>query len=320
MEVSSHALVQGRVIGCEFATAVFTNITQDHLDFHKTMESYTQAKLLLFSELNHSRQPNKTAVINLDDPVSKLFIDACGQSVRKLTYGVDSDSDIKALSVVQDFGGTKIKLQTPSGNVEINTKLAGRFNVYNLMAAIGAALAEGIAIEDCVRALNSFAGVPGRFEVVRSGDAAQPLCIVDYSHKPDALENVLKTARGLVPKGGQLIVLFGCGGDRDAGKRPKMGKIAEDLADTVIITSDNPRSENPDAIIKDIIAGISNMDKIKVDADRAVAIQLAINEATERDVVVIAGKGHETYQILADRTIEFDDRVKVLEALSSKRS
>ena len=320
MEVSSHALMLGRVKGCEFATAVFTNISQDHLDFHKTMEAYTQAKLQLFVLLNHSRQANKTAVINLDDPVAKLFIDACGCDVRKLTYGINSDSDIKALSIAYDFAGTRVRLQTLSGEVEVSSKLVGSFNVYNLMAAIGVAIAEGITLENCVRAIDTFTGVPGRFEVVRSGKTDEPLCIVDHSHKPDALENVLKTARNLTPRDGRLIVVFGCGGDRDNTKRPKMGRIAEMLADSVIVTSDNPRSENPDAIIKEIVAGISDMSKIKVEADRAIAIQLAIDEAGTNDVVVMAGKGHETYQILADRKIEFDDRVKVLEALKLRSS
>lgn len=330
MEVSSHALMQSRVGACQFAVAVLTNITQDHLDFHKTMESYTQAKLALFTGLNHSQQLNKSAVINADDPAAKIFLNECGESIRKLTYGIGTsnsvnaktntniaNADIKALSIAYDFNGTQVELETPLGHMKIKTKLAGRFNVYNLMAAIGVAVAEGVSLEECANALKSFTGVPGRFEVVNFGNSAQPLCIVDYSHKPDALENVLRTARGLIPDRGRLLVVFGCGGDRDVTKRPKMGKIAEAEADLVIVTSDNPRSESPEQIIKDIVAGISNMDKVKVEPDRSAAIQLAINTATERDVVVVAGKGHETYQILADRTIPFDDRVQIREALSA---
>ncbi len=205
------------------------------------------------------------------------------------------------------------------GDLDLNMRLNGRFNVYNTMAALLIGLAEGVDLETCKLALESFAGVPGRFQTVGSDERErEPLCIVDYAHTPDGLENVLKAARALVPQNGRLIVVFGCGGDRDATKRPQMGGIAEKLADRLYVTSDNPRSESPEKIIDSILSGINRRADVHVEPDRANAIKLAVQGAGENDIVVVAGKGHETYQILVDRTIDFDDRIQVKSALEAR--
>jgi UDP-N-acetylmuramyl-tripeptide synthetase len=319
MEVSSHALALKRVACCDFAVACLTNITQDHLDFHRTMENYWRAKLILFQMLNESRQPNKTAIVNIDDPLGTEFHSICGEGVRKWTYGFQSGADCHVKAVRFDFRGTKLKLETPMGPLELTLKLNGRFNVYNTMAALLICLAEGVGLETCKKALEEFGGVSGRFEVVSSGtDALEPLCLVDYAHTPDGLENVLKAARALVPEGGHLVAVFGCGGDRDSSKRPQMGEIAEKLADTIFVTSDNPRTEDPEQIIADILSGIKRMKKVQVEPDRATAIKTAVKQATGKDIIVVAGKGHETYQILKERTIDFDDRVEVKRALLAR--
>jgi UDP-N-acetylmuramoyl-L-alanyl-D-glutamate--2,6-diaminopimelate ligase len=317
MEVSSHALSQKRVAGCNFAVAALTNITQDHLDFHKTMENYWRSKRLLFESLNDSTQNNKTAVINMDDPLAKEFLSVCGGSIRKLTYGWE-DADIHVKDARFESGGSRLQLATPNGVIELKTKLTGRFNVYNTMAALAICLAENADIESLRNSLEKFPGVSGRFEVVSSEKQPEPLCIVDYAHTPDGLDNVLKAAANVVPHGGKLIVVFGCGGDRDASKRPQMGEIAESRAQEVVVTSDNPRSEDPQQIIANILAGIKRMKNVKVEPDRATAIRLAVNGASDNDVVVVAGKGHENYQILADKVIPFDDRSEVLSALRER--
>jgi len=319
MEVSSHALALERVRACDFAVACLTNITQDHLDFHKTMENYWQAKRILFEMLVKSRQPNKTAVINGDDELASEFVKAVKDSdVRVWTYGWDK-GDMYVKNASFDFRGTDLTLETPHGELDLRLHLNGRFNVYNVMAALLICLAERVDLEICKEALEEFTGVSGRFETVTTGGKTEePLCLVDYAHTPDGLENVLKAARALVPADGKLIVVFGCGGDRDATKRPQMGGIADRLADLVIVTSDNPRSEVPNSIIDNILGGIKRTTNLHVEEDRARAIALAIKEATNRDIVVVAGKGHETYQILADRTIDFDDRIEVRNALSDR--
>lgn len=317
MEVSSHALSQKRVAGSNFAVAALTNITQDHLDFHKTMENYWRSKRLLFEALNDSSQTNKTAVVNIDDPLAKEFLGVCGGSIRKLTYGWER-GDICVKDARFESGGSRLQIATPRGVVELKTKLTGRFNVYNTMAALAICLAENADIESLRKSLESFPGVSGRFEVVSSEKQPEPLCIVDYAHTPDGLDNVLKAAANVVPHGGKLIVVFGCGGDRDASKRPQMGEIAENRAQEVVVTSDNPRSEEPQQIIANILAGIKRMKNVKVEPDRATAIRLAVNGASDNDVVVVAGKGHENYQILADKVIPFDDRSEVLSALRQR--
>ncbi|HEY9678543.1 MAG TPA: UDP-N-acetylmuramoyl-L-alanyl-D-glutamate--2,6-diaminopimelate ligase [Drouetiella sp.] len=323
MEVSSHALALKRVHGCEFAVACLTNITQDHLDFHKTMTDYWQAKRILFEMLVASKQQNTTAVINEDDEYAVKFTDATsGTDVRQWTYGWSNNGpDMYVKSAEFSFRGTLLKLETPHGELDLKLHLNGRFNVYNVMAALLICLAEGVDLEVCKEALEDFKGVSGRFERVTTGDSVpEPLCLVDYAHTPDGLDNVLKSARALVPEGGRLIAVFGCGGDRDATKRPQMGRIADELADVVMVTSDNPRSEKPSAIIENIMGGIKRTNELFVEEDRAKAIHHAVTIATDMDIVVVAGKGHETYQILADRTIDFDDRIEVQKALADRRN
>jgi UDP-N-acetylmuramoyl-L-alanyl-D-glutamate--2,6-diaminopimelate ligase len=318
MEVSSHALVQKRVGCCQFASATLTNISQDHLDFHVTMDAYWKSKRMLFEELNNSVHSNKSAVVNLDDALAAEFLKPVGNAVRKLTYGWDPAADLSVINAEFDFSGTRLSLRTPQGELSFKLLLSGRFNVYNVMAAMLICHAEGLSLEQCAKSLEEFPGVSGRFEVVSIGSADEPLCIVDYAHTPDGLENVVKTARNLVPPGGKLICVFGCGGDRDPSKRPQMGEIAETHADEVVVTSDNPRTEEPQHIIANILAGIRRMNRIKVEPDRSTAIRMTIREAGSKDVVVIAGKGHENYQILADKIIPFDDRTEVRLALEER--
>lgn len=302
MEVSSHALEQNRVGGCCFNGAVLTNLTQDHLDYHITMDNYFEAKALLFRGLAEG----DFAVINADDEYAQRFLDVVPLNVRKFTYGVKKQADIMAKDINFSLNGAEFTLATSEGEFAVNLHMNGMFSVYNVLAAVTASLAMGIELKVALKALENVKGVAGRFEVV----AKKPLVIVDYAHTPDGLENVLNSAREITPKDGKLICLFGCGGDRDATKRPKMGAIAEKIADKIVITSDNPRSEDPQTIITDIIAGLksTNPEKVTVEPDRGHAIALLKDIAGNNDVVVIAGKGHEDYQILKDRTIHFDDR------------
>lgn len=323
MEVSSHALALKRVYGCHFTAACLSNVTQDHLDFHKTMEHYWQSKRQLFEMLGKSAVNPRTAVINLDDELAPEFIKATAKDINLITYGYSEKASIHVKKGNFDFSGMKLTLATPSGVISFTTKLTGRFNLYNIMAAMAVCMGEGLEKEAIAEALTDFSGVSGRFEVVPPPPhlAAQdrsPLCIVDYAHTPDGLENVLKAARALVPEDGKLIAVFGCGGDRDSSKRPQMGEIAENLADEVVVTSDNPRSEDPQQIIADILTGIKRLKGVTVEADRARAIEAAVLAASPKDVIVIAGKGHETYQILKDSTIDFDDRKEVAKALEQR--
>ena len=302
MEVSSHALEQNRVGGCLFNGAVLTNLTQDHLDYHITMDNYFEAKALLFKGL----EEGNFAVINLDDNYAERFLSVIPEGVRIFTYGVKKDADIKAKDIHFSLNGAEFTLALKNEEYKVNLHMNGMFSVYNVLAAVTASTAMGIEIKTSLKALENVKGVAGRFEVV----AKKPLVIVDYAHTPDGLENVLNSAREITPDDGKLICLFGCGGDRDATKRPKMGAIAEKIADKIIITSDNPRSEDPQQIITDIIAGLKNVnpETVIVEPDRGHAIALLKTIAGNNDVVVIAGKGHENYQILKDRTIHFDDR------------
>ena len=302
MEVSSHALDQNRVGGCRFNGAVFTNLTQDHLDYHITMDNYFKAKALLFEHLKEG----DFAVINADDEYGDRFISVVPEGVKVLTYGVRQQSDVMARNINFSLNGAEFTLVANAKEHKVNLHMNGMFSVYNVLAAVTAALAIGIDIETALKAIQNVKGVAGRFEVV----VKKPLVIVDYAHTPDGLENVLKSAREITPEDGKLICLFGCGGDRDATKRPKMGAIAEKLADKIVITSDNPRSEDPQTIITDIIAGLKsvNTESVIVEPDRGTAIALLKTIANNNDVVVIAGKGHEDYQILKDKTIHFDDR------------
>ena len=316
MEVSSHALALKRVAGIEFDTAVLTNITEDHLDFHKTMEAYRDAKSLLFEHLTDGNKPNKTAVFNADEPASEIIE---GRTrAPYLTYGMGKENHIYPLAYEVGAKGMHLCLHTPAGDMDLRLNITGKFNVYNVMCAVGALLAEKIDKGEIEKVLNGFAGVPGRFQLVEAG---QPYTvIVDYAHTPDGLENVLHTAR-LITKG-RLWVVFGCGGDRDNKKRPIMGKIALDLADNVVVTSDNPRSEDPEKIIDQIEVALQPVPEGKTVtrlADRKEAIGYALAHAKEQDVILIAGKGHENYQILKDKTIHFDDKEVVEEYWKGKQ-
>lgn len=320
MEVSSHALALKRVAGCEFDTAVFTNLTQDHLDFHEDLESYFEAKALLFRSLHTAYEDSikaaKRAVINLDDAAGRSLLKQV--TVPAITYGLAEKADVRAAELTVTRQGSTFDVFFPGGSSKVHLPLCGRFNVYNSLAALAVGLAEGVDPAAAIKALESFPGVPGRFESIRAGQEFS--VIVDYAHTPDGLENVLDTAREI--KEGRLVVVFGCGGDRDRSKRPVMGRIAATKADYCIITSDNPRTEEPEAILRDIEAGIVSLGKghapYRLVPDRELAITEAIAMARKGDVVLIAGKGHEDYQIFRDRTIHFDDRevaAKVLAGL-----
>lgn len=315
MEVSSHALALNRVAGIEFDCAVLTNITQDHLDFHKTMENYRDAKSLLFEGLAAGAKGGKHAVFNMDDASSAVIRARTG--VGCLTYGLQAGNDIYPLRYEIAAKHMELALMTPAGELQLHLKITGEFNVYNVMAAVAAMLAEGIGTEDIAGALNGFAGVPGRFQLVEAG---QPYTvIVDYAHTPDGLENVLHTAREITR--GRLWAVFGCGGDRDNKKRPIMGGIALQLADNVVVTSDNPRTEDPEKILDQICSALQEVPAGKTVtriADRRAAIEYALAHAAADDVIMIAGKGHENYQILKDKTIHFDDREVVAEYWKGK--
>lgn len=302
MEVSSHSLEQNRVGGCIFNGAVLTNLTQDHLDYHITMNNYFESKALLFKSLKESN----FAVINADDEYAQKFIDIIPNGVKIFTYGIKNNADITATDIDFSIHGAKCIFNFNSTKTELNLQLNGVFSVYNALAAFAAGLAINIPSDICKEALENTQSVAGRFEIV----SKKPLVIVDYAHTPDGLENVLKAAREITPKTSELICLFGCGGDRDTTKRPKMGKIADELADKIVVTSDNPRSEDPQLIISDIMTGIKsiNTHRIFVEPDRKEAIKFLKTISKENDVIVLAGKGHEDYQILKNETIHFDDR------------
>lgn len=305
-EVSSHALEQFRVKNCNFSLAIFTNLTQDHLDYHITMDNYFNAKAKLFEGL----KPNSGAVINLDDKYAKRLLEKIPQGVGVLTYCVKNKADLMAKNVEFMSDGVSFDVVYKNESLNFKLHLNGMFSVYNCLAAIGAALLNGISLEVIKSALERTRSVAGRFEIVQT----IPMVIVDYAHTPDGLENILRAARELTPKNGNLICMFGCGGNRDCTKRPKMGKIAQQLCDKIIITSDNPRSEDPQQIITDILSGLAliNPKTVFVEPDRHLAIKLLKDISGENDVLVLAGKGHENYQILSDRTIHFDDREEVV--------
>ncbi|WP_026906024.1 UDP-N-acetylmuramoyl-L-alanyl-D-glutamate--2,6-diaminopimelate ligase [Paucisalibacillus globulus] len=315
MEVSSHALDQGRVYGCDFNTAIFTNLTQDHLDYHDSMDDYLRAKSLLFAQLGSGYYSNnsKFAVINQDDSACHKFIRSTAQKV--ITYGIQNNSMIMAKSISLTQTGTKFLLCTPNGNTEINSQLIGKFNVSNMLAASAAALANDVPLSIIKKALESIKGVSGRFELVTHKQLFS--VIVDYAHTPDSLENVLTTILEFAQR--KVYVVVGCGGDRDRTKRPLMAQIALKYAHEAIFTSDNPRTEDPDVILNDMISGISNSEgNYQVISDRRKAIYHAINQATDDDIVIIAGKGHETYQQIGHIKYHFDDREVAKEALLMK--
>lgn len=318
MEVSSHALEMARVEGIHFAAAIFTNLTQDHLDFHAGMEEYFQAKRRLFV----TKEPPRACVLNVEDPYGQRL---AAELPAAVTFAIERQADYCARDVHMDFAGCRFDLETPRGERSVRLPMPGRFNVSNALAAVAATHAMGADLDSLVAALDRGVRVPGRFEPVREGQDFSVL--VDYAHTPDSLENVLRAARELT--GGRVVCVFGAGGDRDRGKRPLMGEIAARLADLAVVTSDNPRSESPEAIIQEIVSGmdldsaVTGIDAagaVRVEVDRRAAIAGAIALARPEDVVVIAGKGHEQGQeFAAGRKQPFDDVAVAREALHARR-
>lgn len=310
MEVSSHALALGRVYGLRFHTCVFTNLSRDHLDFHRTMEAYFAAKESLFH--GAGGPPPPFAVINRDDAYGRRL--AIPPATEIYWYGLGQDAQVRARHVSSGFQGLRFEVQAGKVRFPVESPLIGKINVYNILAACATGLSYGITPEVISRGIAALKTVPGRFERV---DEGQPFIVaVDFAHTDDALRNTLAMARGLAPK--RIITLFGCGGDRDRTKRPLMGQVAGELSDFVVLTSDNPRSEDPLDIMNDALVGIRRTDVAHViEPDRTAAITRAIKEAGPGDIVLLAGKGHETYQVLKDRTIHFDDREVAREVLRS---
>ena len=320
LEVSSHALALDRVAGCEFDIVVFTNLTQDHLDFHQTMEHYFQSKLHLFTDYVSSGQKSgsKRALVNADDSWAPLILQHC--PIPVWTFGLHAKADIQAEGVQLGLHGTQFMVNSPQGRMTITSQLVGEHNVSNMLAAIGIGLEMGMAPELIEQALKLVSNVPGRFERIQEGQDFT--VVVDYAHTDDALQRLLEAAQTI--KEGRIITVFGCGGDRDPGKRPKMGQVAVRQSDLVIVTSDNPRTEDPQAILRDIEKGIEALVpeercSFQTISDRAKAIQVAIQVATPGDLVLIAGKGHEDYQILGTQKVHFDDREEARKAIRQRR-
>ena len=311
LEASSHSLAMDRLWGCHFAAAVFTNLTREHMDYHKTFEEYFAAKKRLF-EGTGAGAP-EVGVINTDDEYGKRL---SGLAKKTVTYGLESDAEITTKKFQLTFNGLAFAAQTPNGKVQVASPLVGRINVYNILAAIGAAQALGFPNETIEAGIHGLESVSGRFQRI---DQGQPFfVVVDYAHTDDALENLIRTARELNPKG-RIITLFGCGGGKDRTKRPVMGEVTGRLSDLTILSSDNPRNEDPLKIISDIIVGLQKTaGKYLIEPDREKAISVAMDEARAGDIVLLAGKGHENYQILADRTLKFDDREVARHALQER--
>jgi UDP-N-acetylmuramoyl-L-alanyl-D-glutamate--2,6-diaminopimelate ligase len=314
MEVSSHALAQGRTRGLEWDVAVFTNLTQDHLDFHGTMENYFESKVKLFTQLPQQQKKRKpVVVVNIDDRYGEQLLSKIDKKISVVTYGLGARADFRASNYRMEFGGTSFQLDARGKSYLVRVPLIGRFNVANSLAALASANALGVNVRDAVLSLGKTPQVPGRLEAVPAKRQFQ--IYVDYAHTPDALLNVLKTLRELEPR--RLIVVFGCGGDRDRQKRPLMGSVVDQNADYAIITSDNPRKEDPDAIIAEVEKGFRANHHEKI-VDRSAAIARAIAIAQPRDVVLIAGKGHENYQEFSDHTVPFDDIQVARRALENR--
>lgn len=314
LEASSHALDLRRIHGLEFQAAVFTNLSQDHLDYHQTMEAYARAKRRLFE--GAGARPPRFGVLNSDDAVGREFLQLEG--FEALSYGVSQEAAIRAGNVKASFDGLRIAVETPRGKLDIRSRLLGAFNVSNILAAIGAALAVGIDLQTIKEGVAALESVPGRFENVRAGQDFA--VVVDYAHTPDALDNVLRAARKIVGRKGRVLTVFGCGGDRDRAKRPLMGEAAGRGSDRVILTSDNPRSEDPLRILADASIGLDRVDASYLrETDRRRAIRQALAEARSGDLVMIAGKGHETVQKIGDQTLPFDDREVAREMLLQLR-
>jgi len=314
MEVSSHALAQERTRGLEWDVAVFTNLTQDHLDFHGTMENYFESKVKLFTQLPQQQKKRKpVVVVNIDDRYGEQLLSKIDKKISVVTYGMGARADFRASNYRMEFGGTSFQLDARGKSYLVRVPLIGRFNVANSLAALASANALGVNLRDAVLSLGKTPQVPGRLEAVPAKRQFQ--VYVDYAHTPDALLNVLKTLRELEPR--RLIVVFGCGGDRDRQKRPLMGSVVDQNADYAIITSDNPRKEDPDAIIAEVEKGFRPNHHEKI-VDRSAAIARAIAIAQPRDVVLIAGKGHENYQEFSDHTVPFDDIQVARRALENR--
>ncbi|CUS87652.1 UDP-N-acetylmuramoyl-L-alanyl-D-glutamate--2,6-diaminopimelate ligase [Candidatus Kryptobacter tengchongensis] len=314
MEVSSHALALDRVYGLDFDVGVFTNLTQDHLDFHRTFEAYLQAKKILFDSLKQSAY----AIYNIDDPNGERIV--ADTKAMRLSYGKSERADIKVKDVRLGFEGTYVVIQTPTENaLEINSKLIGEFNVYNILSAVAVGYVLGVEHEDIKKGIEKLENVKGRFERMISPDGYT--VIIDYAHTPDALEKCIDTILKLKEQsgGGKLITVFGCGGDRDKGKRPIMGRISTEKSDITVITSDNPRFEDPEKIISDILEGVKINSVYYIFVDRKEAIWRALEMAEKGDIVLITGKGHEEYQIVRDVKIPFSDSQVVLEFFQTKR-
>ena len=298
MEVSSHALALDRVTACTFDVGAFTNITQDHLDFHKTMEEYLAAKSILFNICN-------TGVVNKDDASSEYLIENA-RCRNMITYGINQDCDLKASNIILNEDGVKFDINYGGMEEHVDLPIPGEFSVYNALTAIGCCMAENIPLDLAVDGLHSAKGVKGRIEIVRTPGTNYTV-IIDYAHTPDGLLNVINAIRGFAK--GRIVTLFGCGGDRDASKRPIMGKIAGELSDFCIVTSDNPRTEDPEKIIKQVVEGVKQTDcDYEVITNRFSAIEYALDHAKKNDIILLAGKGHETYQVLGKDTIKFDER------------
>lgn len=303
LEVSSHSLAQKRVEGLDFKTGVFTNLTQDHLDYHGTMEKYLKEKKKLFYRCEY-------AVLNADDP---YFSEFASLPCKRLTYGINGQADFTAYDIFLNVSGTMFKLCYPKGQADVFLKAPGRFNIYNSLAAIAACRCLGINPCDAAKALLSAKGIPGRMEILT--DKQDFTVILDYAHTPDGLQKVLETVN--VFKKGRLVTVFGCGGDRDRTKRPIMGKTAAKLSDFLVITSDNPRTENPDCIIEDILAGVKRQQTpYIVINNRKKAIEYTIRTAQKNDIIILAGKGHEDYQIIGEDILPFDEKSIVKKALA----
>ncbi len=323
MEMSSHALEQERVWGLPVDVAIFTNLTQDHLDFHGTMEDYARAKAKLFAGVGVP--PPRVAVINEDDVYASQMVNAF-EGKQLMRYGLDGlDMTHRASSLHLAVGDSRFDFVTPSGTVAIQSPLSGRVNVYNLLAAMCTALARGLTLDEIARATPTLKQVPGRFEVVPGSERAGFSVVVDYAHTDDALRNLISLARDSIGiHNGRVITLFGCGGDRDRTKRPKMGLAAAEASDLVIVTSDNPRSERPSAIIEEIIPGVRQTNTpLIVEEDRRAAIERAIRSAQPGDIVLLAGKGHEKVQVFAEGAVPFDDVAeasRILQQLAEVRA
>ncbi len=303
MEVSSHALHQSRVAGCDFRVGIFTNLTQDHLDYHADMEEYYQCKKRLFTDMAASGNKKAIAIINIDDNYGRRLVEELHPIMKVRSFGLNPEADYCATPSIMSIKGSQFELSYQGKKFLVRTPLIGNFNISNSLAALAGASAVGIPLRDAIASLAQAPQVPGRLELVSSENNVQ--CFVDYAHTPDALENVLSTMKGLC-RNGRLICVFGCGGDRDRGKRPLMGAAAAKYSELCVVTSDNPRSEDPESIIDDIMEGIPKEKQHRI-SDRGEAIRAVLELARGGDVILIAGKGHEDYQILAEETIHFSD-------------